>query len=260
MTDEIRVADEVARIRAFEDADVGRVVASFAHHGWHKPTETFEHYLDEHRHGTRECYLAEVGDAVAGYCTLLWTSPYEPFRVEEVPEIADLNVLPPFRAHGIGSALLDTVEAVAADRSPVVGLGVGLYADYGAAQRLYVRRGYLPDGRGVMYDYAAVEPGRSVPIDDGATLMMTRVLTKRPGRVEHLSNDRQSGAVPVSISFRPTQDDERILREAAQPGESTSDTLRRARRLLDHERWLMQFRADAETLVDEDIDAEPETW
>jgi hypothetical protein len=38
-----------------------------------------------------------------------------------------------------------------AERSDVVGLGVGLYPDYGTAQRMYVRRGYLPDGRGVIY-------------------------------------------------------------------------------------------------------------
>ncbi|HET7303827.1 MAG TPA: hypothetical protein VFJ12_04650 [Segeticoccus sp.] len=66
--------------------------------------------------------------------------------------------------------------------------------------------------------------------------------------------------MPASIGFRPTQEDERILREAAQPGESTSDTLRRALRLLDHEGWLMQFRADAEALADEDVNAEPEAW
>jgi len=64
----------------------------------------------------------------------------------------------------------------------------------------------------------------------------------------------------ASIGFRPTTDDERILREAAQPGESTSDTLRRALRLLDHERWLTQFRTDAEALKDEDLAAEPDAW
>ena len=67
--------------------------------------------------------------------------------------------------------------------------------------------------------------------------------------------------MPASIGFRPTHDDERILREAAQPGESTSDnTLRRALRLLDHERWLTQFRADAEELKAEDLNAEPDAW
>lgn len=64
----------------------------------------------------------------------------------------------------------------------------------------------------------------------------------------------------ATIGFRPTLDDERILREAAQPGETTSDTLRRALRLLDHERWLEQFRADADGLKNEDINAEPEAW
>ena len=62
------------------------------------------------------------------------------------------------------------------------------------------------------------------------------------------------------IGFRPTPDDERILREAARAGESTSETLRRALRLLDHERWLMQFRADAERLTDEDLTVEPDAW
>lgn len=63
-----------------------------------------------------------------------------------------------------------------------------------------------------------------------------------------------------SIGFRPTPEDERILREAAHPGESTSDTLRRALRLLDHERWLEAFRADAERIREEDVNSEPESW
>ncbi|MFD4422212.1 hypothetical protein ACFWN7_12025 [Agromyces sp. NPDC058484] len=66
--------------------------------------------------------------------------------------------------------------------------------------------------------------------------------------------------MPSSIGFRPTPDDERILRESALPGETTSDTLRRALRLLDHERWLVQFRADAEPLKGEDVNTEPEAW
>ncbi|MDN5805211.1 MAG: hypothetical protein L0H26_11600, partial [Microlunatus sp.] len=66
--------------------------------------------------------------------------------------------------------------------------------------------------------------------------------------------------MPAQIGFRPTSDDERILREAAQPGETVSDTLRRALRLLDHERWLTQFRAYAETLHYEDPNDEPESW
>lgn len=63
-----------------------------------------------------------------------------------------------------------------------------------------------------------------------------------------------------TLGFRPTPEDERILREAARPGESMSDVLRRALRLLDHDVWLAEFRHDAERLKDEDVNAEPEAW
>jgi ribosomal protein S18 acetylase RimI-like enzyme len=85
-----------------------------------------------------------------------------------------------YRRHGIGNALLDQAESAAAARSPVVGIGVGLYADYGAAQRIYARRGYLPDGRGIMYRNRPVEPGTAVRIDDDATLMLTRPAPPSP--------------------------------------------------------------------------------
>ena len=67
-------------------------------------------------------------------------------------------------------------------------------------------------------------------------------------------------SVPTSIGFRLTPDDERILREAGRPGETTTETLRRALRLLDHDRWLHQFHTDAEALKSEDLSAEPEAW
>ncbi|MCL2455497.1 MAG: hypothetical protein FWD18_09420 [Micrococcales bacterium] len=63
-----------------------------------------------------------------------------------------------------------------------------------------------------------------------------------------------------TIGFRPTADDERILRAAARPGETTSDTIRRALRLLDQQAWEERFRRDAERIADEDLNAEPEAW
>lgn len=41
---------------------------------------------------------------------------------------------------------MDAVEALAAVTSDTVCLGVGLHSGYGAAQRMYVLRGYVPDG------------------------------------------------------------------------------------------------------------------
>ncbi len=45
------------------------------------------------------------------------------------------------RCRGIGSELLKIAEKAAAKKSNIVGLRVGLYADYGAAQKLYVKKG-----------------------------------------------------------------------------------------------------------------------
>jgi GNAT superfamily N-acetyltransferase len=157
--------------------DPVRLHEAFAVAGWHKPVALFERYVQQHQATTRHFLLAEVYGAIAGYVTLVWESAYPPFAERGIPEISDLNVLPSFRRSGIATRLLDLIEDVAVQRSHVVGLGVGLYADYGAAQRIYVHRGYVPDGRGVMYANEPVPAGETLRLDDDATLMFTRQLT-----------------------------------------------------------------------------------
>jgi GNAT superfamily N-acetyltransferase len=165
-----------ATVRDMTAGDPAEIAAAMAELGWDKPLSQYEGYLDEHRRGTRHVFVATVDGVFAGYVTLRWVSDYPGFAADGIPEVSDLNVLPSRRRRGIGNALLDAAEALAATRSDVVGLGVGLLADYGAAQRVYVRRGYLPDGRGVMYHDRPVAYGERIPIDDDATLKFTRRL------------------------------------------------------------------------------------
>ena len=63
-----------------------------------------------------------------------------------------------------------------------------------------------------------------------------------------------------SIGFRPTPEDERILAAATREGESTTDVIRRALRLLEREQWLTQAHADAQNLATEDLTSEDATW
>ena len=63
-----------------------------------------------------------------------------------------------------------------------------------------------------------------------------------------------------TIGFRPTQEDERIIKAAMRPDERTSDVIRRALRLLEREVWLAHARADAERLADEDLAHEADAW
>jgi antitoxin ParD1/3/4 len=64
----------------------------------------------------------------------------------------------------------------------------------------------------------------------------------------------------TTIGFRPTEDDERIIKAAMRPDERTSDVIRRALRLLDREVWLSRARDDAERLATEDLSTEADAW
>ena len=64
----------------------------------------------------------------------------------------------------------------------------------------------------------------------------------------------------ATIGFRPTAEDERIIKAAMRSGEHKSDVIRRALRLLEREVWVKQARAHAERLRDEDLSAEQDNW
>jgi GNAT superfamily N-acetyltransferase len=150
--------------------------AAFDAIGWHRPAAQYQRYLDEQTADQRPVLVARVDGEFAGSVTVVWEPTYPTFREAKIPEIQDFNVLPKFRRRGIGSALLDAAEALIATRSKVVGIGVGLYPDYGPAQRLYVLRGYVPDGRGIASEAVHVHAGQVVRVDDELALYFTRVV------------------------------------------------------------------------------------
>ncbi|MEA5040462.1 MAG: GNAT family N-acetyltransferase [Clostridiaceae bacterium] len=89
-------------------------------------------------------------------------SQYPFFKENNIPEINDLLVHPKFRNQGVGKMLVSEIEKEAAKTYSYIGLGVGLYKDYGSAQKLYTKNGYILDGNGLMYNNAEVQPGRDV--------------------------------------------------------------------------------------------------
>ena len=162
---------EIGRLDA-RDAEV--MAAAFTAIGWNKPISQYERYLREQEHGDRVVLVAFVEGVFAGYLNVVWQADYPPFRESGIPEIQDFNVLPQFRRKGIGSRLMDSAERLAAERSPVVGIGVGMTADYGAAQRLYVLRGYVPDGRGLVTGNKPLVYGDQITVDDALVLHFTK--------------------------------------------------------------------------------------
>ena len=93
-----------------------------------------------------------------------------------IPEIQDLNVIRSRRREGIASWLLDEAEARIVKQARYAGIGFGLYADYGAAQRLYIQRGYVPEGRGIHYRNESLPPGACCTVDDDLVLYLVKPL------------------------------------------------------------------------------------
>lgn len=170
-----------ATVKSFSTSDIQTIVDAFQQAHWPKPSAIFEKYLQEQLAGVRLAWVAHVNNQFAGYVTLKWQSQYESFAAARIPEIMDLNVIPPFRKCGVGSMLLDIAEKEAATKSEIVSICVGLYAGedggYGSAQRLYIKRGYIPDGKGVTYNYQPTIPGNSYPFDDDLVLWLTKKLS-----------------------------------------------------------------------------------
>ncbi len=165
-------------IRPLAPYDIDLMTDAFCKVGWDKSASVFQRYLKEVETGERLVWVAHQYEQFAGYITLKWQSEYLSFKEQNIPEIMDLNVLPRFRKMGIGSHLLDLAEQEAATKSDRVGIGVGLYAGvdggYGAAQRLYVKRGYIPNGKGITYKYEPTIPGNSYSLDDDLVLWFTK--------------------------------------------------------------------------------------
>lgn len=174
-------------IRPLEGEDIPEIAAAFLDIGWSKPAAQYERYLAEQERDERGVLVAFEDGSFAGYLTIVWQSGYPPFRSANIPEIVDFNVLPHCRRQRIGSRLMDAAERRIAERSPLAGIGVGMDPDYGPAQRLYVLRGYVPDGRGMSSHGRHVTYGQTVVVDDDLVLYFTKDV-------------RSSDAGPVSVS------------------------------------------------------------
>lgn len=142
--------------------------------GWDKPVSQFNKYLKEQKNQEREVFIAVFEDNVAGYVTLIPKAIAGPFQ--GLPEVSDFNVLIKYRGNGIGSKLLDILEDEVKKESDIITLSVGLHYGYGSAQRMYVKRGYIPDGSGAWYEDKPLEQYAPCRNDDGLVLYMSKSL------------------------------------------------------------------------------------
>lgn len=111
-----------------------------------------------------------------GYINIYPNSAWGAFGGKGYPEIVDFGVLEKYRNRGIGTVLMDIAEKIAATYADIVYLGVGLHSGYGSAQRMYVKRGYVPDGSGVWYQDKICKPYEECKNDDDLVLYFSKKL------------------------------------------------------------------------------------
>ncbi len=139
--------------------------------------EKWTRYYDEQLKKIRTVYLLEKEGHLIGYASLLHHSGYPHFKNAGIPEIHDVWITKEWRNQGFGTMLIQSIEYKAQLQGhQQIGLGVGLYADYGTAQQLYFHLGYVPDGYGVSYNYQPTIPGEPYPLDDDLVLWLKKNL------------------------------------------------------------------------------------
>jgi GNAT superfamily N-acetyltransferase len=134
-------------------------------------------YLADHAEPDGASLIATCGPDVIGCVSMMWESNYAGFRSRGIPLVHQIAVAGPFRQQGVATLLMDAAEQLARDRGIVsLGITVGLFDEYGPAQRLYGRRGYIPDGRGACRDQRPLSKGLQVIMDDDLIIWLSKDL------------------------------------------------------------------------------------
>ena len=120
--------------------------------------------------------LAYEGTEPVGTLTIRWQPQYPPFREAAIPFIQNIEIRYDLRRQGYGSRVLAAVERLISARAPQVGICVALFDAYGPAQRLYAKRGYLPDGRGACHRFTPLQRGDVITLDDTHLLWLVKDL------------------------------------------------------------------------------------
>jgi GNAT superfamily N-acetyltransferase len=121
--------------------------------------------------------IAYEGDEPVATVTVRWKPNYPPFKNAGIPFIQNIEVKWELRGKGYGSRVMEAVEQHIATRADKAGICVALFDDYGPAQRLYAKRGYIPDGRGACHRFTPLQRGQTITLDDDHLLWLVKDLS-----------------------------------------------------------------------------------
>ena len=233
----IYYSDSVLTIRNMEEADARIFTDGEIAQGWQANISKYLTRLSDQAEGKCVALTAVYEGHPAGYINVYRTGLGGAFRGEDLPEIVDFGVLEKYRRRGIGSRLMDAAEQIAGQYADTVWLGVGLHSGYGSAQRMYVKRGYVPDGTGVWYQgKPCAQYDTEIANDDDLQLFFSKRLERKTAPF-----DAKTHRMPVN---RSAGEDEAV--------EYVFET--------EHLRVRKFEREDAENLYRIHLDGEVQKW
>ena len=165
------------RIHQLLKNEIPATIEQFAATVYDRDLSEAQAHFDESVNGPSDTFLAHVDDDLAGFVTIRWESHNEQFKREGIPFIHHLLVFDDYQGQGIANALLDAAEQLIGTRASKAGICVGIFDTYGPAQRLYAKRGYIPDGRGVCQWHRPIKLGETVTIDHDLIFWLIKSLS-----------------------------------------------------------------------------------
>lgn len=168
--------DDSILIRNMQQSDAQIITDEEIAQGWDADVGKYEMRLQHQSAGKSISLVAEYHGNIAGYINVYPDSEWGAFANQGYPEIVDFGVLEKYRRNGIGSKLMEIAEQIASEYADMVYLGVGMHNGYGSAQRMYVKRGYIPDGTGVWYGDKVCEQYANCCNDDDLVLYLSKKL------------------------------------------------------------------------------------
>ena len=169
--------DDKLTIRNMETEDAQVFTDELIAQGWHPDIAGYMSRLKDQTEGKCIALSAVYEGCPAGYVYVYLHVEEGPFKGKGWPIIVDFGVLGKYQRKGIGSKLMDVAEEIAGQYADTVWLGVGLHSGYGSAQRMYAKRGYIPDGTGVWYrDKPCAQYETEIANDDDLVLFLSKKL------------------------------------------------------------------------------------
>lgn len=174
-----RNKDQHPLIRFLHKTDIPKIVNRYSF-PWSTPEKTqilWDTYYQEQEDKIRTVAIIEANGKILGYGSLLREPENPSFAQRNIPEVNAIWIDENHRKKGLGTALIKWIENLASQEGyNEIGIGVGLYRDYGPAQQLYFQLGYLPEGNGITYKGQPTIAGQSYPLDDDLILWLVKPL------------------------------------------------------------------------------------